>query len=207
MVFKLVVVVELYNPGPTTDYRELWGRGSTWSTVEHGLSLFAASVLAVGPICGPVVQGWTSFSGSISRHYGMRRDSLPFSNIFRRNRKQAEHDNIWGWASRRNSDRELVNHAAMPGAARVRGGESRGESRGTLDSINLHLSLPPSFSQRASKPFDWDHWSKFADGHRSLHLERSPSYRESVPPDVRPGTSGSFKEEATEGGKFDPSAA
>lgn len=188
VIFKLLVVIELYHPGPTTDYRELWARGNKWATVEHGMSLFAASVLAVGPIFAPVVQGWTSFSASISRRYSLRRDSRLFS-IFRR-RKDRQRDEIWGWASRRNSDRELVTSAAMPTV--------RGDS--ALDvSSSLHLSSAPSYSPGKSKPFDWEQWSKFADNNRPPLCERSTSYRNPVAPDVRPGTSNSFKgQEATD---------
>lgn len=210
VVFKLLVVIELYNPLPTTEFSELWRRGSTWSTVEHGLSLFAASVLAVGPLCTPVVQGWISLSGSISRHYGIRRDSLPFS-LFRRHKKPDDH--IWAWAaaaassssSRRSSDRELVRDAADTPL-------SRGDSRGTLDStttathhLDPCLALSPLESPpRGARPFDWDHWSKLVDGDSGLSwAERSVSYRESVPPYARSGTAGGFNtEEAMEGGKL-----
>lgn len=48
-ILKLQVYIELYNPTPSTDYHALWQQSMIWAVSEHGLSLFAASVLAVRP--------------------------------------------------------------------------------------------------------------------------------------------------------------
>lgn len=101
---KLIVVDEYYRVRSESDYRHLWQRGVKWGAVEHGLSIFAASVLAIRPICEPIVRRWSVFSGSVSRRCSTRRGSsiLPRRKITGNNR-------LWGWASRR--DRPSSNMA------------------------------------------------------------------------------------------------
>lgn len=44
----------------------IWYTGVTWATVEHGLSLFASSILALKPVVQVVSRSWSSLSSSLS---------------------------------------------------------------------------------------------------------------------------------------------
>lgn len=61
---KLLVYVERYQATDTTDLVTLWYRGGIWAFTEHGLSLFAASILALRPLARYISQGWASFSST-----------------------------------------------------------------------------------------------------------------------------------------------
>lgn len=75
-VLKLAVIIEVFRVPATGRYQDFWQRAVTWSVSEHGLSLFAAAILALRPLCGPITQGWTSLSDTVSQLYtSSRRDS------------------------------------------------------------------------------------------------------------------------------------
>ncbi|KAK7748665.1 hypothetical protein SLS53_000686 [Cytospora paraplurivora] len=63
-IMKLLVYVERYHATDTTDLVTLWYRGVIWAFTEHGLSLFAASILALRPLARYISQGWASFSST-----------------------------------------------------------------------------------------------------------------------------------------------
>lgn len=62
---KLQVYIDFYHPTPSTDYVTLWYRSMIWAVSEHGLSLFAASVLAIRPFFTYVSKSWTTLSSSL----------------------------------------------------------------------------------------------------------------------------------------------
>lgn len=62
---KLVVFIEWFNPTPTTDFVDLWYRSLIWAIAEHGLSLFAASVLAIRPFFAYISKSVVSLSSSL----------------------------------------------------------------------------------------------------------------------------------------------
>lgn len=62
---KLLVYIEYYHPTPSTDFVTLWYQSMIWAVSEHGLSLFAASVLAIRPFFTYVSTSWTSLSSSL----------------------------------------------------------------------------------------------------------------------------------------------
>lgn len=72
---KLLVYIQLYNATPDTDYVVLWYRSMIWAVAEHGLSLFAASVLAVRPFFTFVSESLTTLSSSLSASKGTSRAS------------------------------------------------------------------------------------------------------------------------------------
>lgn len=75
-VLKLAVIVQVFHIPATGKYQDLWHRAVVWSVCEHGLSLFAASILALRPLYHPLTKGWSSLSGTVSQLYGSsRRDS------------------------------------------------------------------------------------------------------------------------------------
>lgn len=75
-ILKLSVIVEVFRVPVTSPYQSLWQRAVTWSVSEHGLGLFAATILALRPVCSPITKGWSSLSGTVSQLYGSsRRDS------------------------------------------------------------------------------------------------------------------------------------
>lgn len=45
---------------------QIWYTGVTWATTEHGLSLFAASILALKPVVQVVSRSWSSLSSSLN---------------------------------------------------------------------------------------------------------------------------------------------
>lgn len=59
-VMKLTVYIDLFHPTPSTSYQDLWYKSLIWAVTEHGLSLFAASVLAVRPFFTYVSKGLTT---------------------------------------------------------------------------------------------------------------------------------------------------
>lgn len=65
-ILRLRNYVEHFNPTPTTTKQHLWYTGVTWATTEHGLSLFAASILALKPVVQLVSRSWSSLSSSLS---------------------------------------------------------------------------------------------------------------------------------------------
>lgn len=67
---KLQVYVEIYHPTAETDMVALWYRAVIWAFTEHGLSLFASSILALRPLTKYVSQGWASLSSSLSLYGG-----------------------------------------------------------------------------------------------------------------------------------------
>lgn len=62
---KLQVYVEIYHPTPNQDTIALWYRAVIWALTEHGLSIFASSILALRPLAKYVSRGWASLSSSI----------------------------------------------------------------------------------------------------------------------------------------------
>lgn len=70
------MVVEVFHTPENSPYQDLWQRAVGWSVAEHGLSLFAATILALRPICHPITKGWSSLSDTVSQLYtSSRRDS------------------------------------------------------------------------------------------------------------------------------------
>lgn len=75
-MLKLAVIVDVFRVPATGKYQDLWQRAVIWSVAEHGLSLFAATILALRPICHPITKGWSSLSDTVSQLYtSSRRDS------------------------------------------------------------------------------------------------------------------------------------
>lgn len=72
-VGKLSIFIKAYHPTPSTDYQALWFQGSMWAVAEHGLSLFAASVLAVRPFFTYMLSRTMSLYGSGTRDKTTRR--------------------------------------------------------------------------------------------------------------------------------------
>lgn len=56
----------MFNPTPSTDYMDLWYESLIWAVTEHGLSLFAASVLAVRPFFTYLSKGISTLSTNLS---------------------------------------------------------------------------------------------------------------------------------------------
>ncbi|ROW01203.1 hypothetical protein VSDG_02712 [Cytospora chrysosperma] len=71
-VMKLEVYVEAYHPTATTDYIALWYRGVIWAFSEHGLSLFASSILALRPITKYISRGFMALTSTL---YGSSKGS------------------------------------------------------------------------------------------------------------------------------------
>lgn len=64
-MLRLRNYVEYFNPTSTTTMQHIWYTGVTWATTEHGLSLFAASILALKPVVHVVSRSWSSLSSSL----------------------------------------------------------------------------------------------------------------------------------------------
>lgn len=71
-IMKLEVYVEIYHTTAPLDNVATWYRCVTWALTEHGLSLFAASILALRPLTKYVSKGWVSVSNTL---YGSSRNS------------------------------------------------------------------------------------------------------------------------------------
>ncbi|KAJ4388899.1 hypothetical protein N0V93_006360 [Gnomoniopsis smithogilvyi] len=71
-VMKLKVYIEFYNPGPDTQIIILWYQSMIWAVAEHGLSLFAATILAVRPFFTFLVQWYESISNKMGYGSGSR---------------------------------------------------------------------------------------------------------------------------------------
>lgn len=65
-ILRLRDFIEYFNPTPTTTKSHIWYTGITWAMVEHGLSIFAASILALKPVVQVVSKSLTSLSSSLS---------------------------------------------------------------------------------------------------------------------------------------------
>lgn len=63
---KLKVYIDMFNPTPSTNYMDLWYESLIWAVTEHGLSLFAASVLAIRPFFTYVSKGISTLSTNLS---------------------------------------------------------------------------------------------------------------------------------------------
>lgn len=59
-VFRLLVFVEYFNSTPPTFTAHFWYTNGTWASTEHGLSLFASSILALKPVVHLVSKSWTN---------------------------------------------------------------------------------------------------------------------------------------------------
>lgn len=62
---KLKVYIDWYHPTADTDFPTLWYESMIWAVTEHGLSLFAASILAIRPFFTYVSTSYTSFSSKL----------------------------------------------------------------------------------------------------------------------------------------------
>lgn len=62
---KLILYIEYYNPGPDTQVIDLWYQSMIWAITEHGLSLFAASILAIRPFFSLVYKSYGSISSKL----------------------------------------------------------------------------------------------------------------------------------------------
>lgn len=65
-ILRLLNYIEYFNPTPTTTLQHIWYTGVTWAVTEHGLSLFAASILALKPVVQVVSRSWSSLSSSLN---------------------------------------------------------------------------------------------------------------------------------------------
>lgn len=65
-ILRLQTYVESYNPTPQSTMLQTWYTGVTWAMAEHGLSLFATSILALKPVVHLVSKSWTSLASSFS---------------------------------------------------------------------------------------------------------------------------------------------
>lgn len=65
-IMKLVVYVRLYNHPSDETRHALEYQTQIWSVTEHGLSLFAASILALKPVYNYISKSWTRLSMSLS---------------------------------------------------------------------------------------------------------------------------------------------
>lgn len=180
---KLIVVDQYFRARPAFDYRYLWQRGVKWGTVEHGLSIFAASVLAIRPIFEPVAQRWSAFSDGVSRRCSTRRDSL----VSILSQRKSTGTNLWGWAFRRN--RHSSNAIRTTGLK-------------YSDPPQPHPRYPSSASSDLVENPDltnWTHWPRFSSspGPKALHGS-SPSYVCPTSPEATPDTPASFQEGATD---------
>lgn len=88
-IMKLQVYIKLFHATPTTDIEALWYESLIWAVCEHGLSLFAATIIAVRPFFTFLTKTLTSLSsslyGSSSKTTTSRRTSNRFSatsNVF-----------------------------------------------------------------------------------------------------------------------------
>lgn len=151
-----------------------------WAVIEHGVGLFAGSMLAVGPLCGPVVQGWTTISGSISRFQLFRRRSSPTCLPCRRNNNTSCHHD-WGCAgSHRDSAQGLVSHRAMP---------TTPDDDLTSDWAAAYLRMSGIDPSEKPIPVSWDHrcplpefCAKRPPYERSVSFGDSASFVDTTPP-------------------------
>lgn len=72
---RLLNYVEYFNPKPTTTMAYIWYTGVTWTTIEHGLSLFASSILALKPVVQLVSSSWSSLASTLSSSKKSGRDT------------------------------------------------------------------------------------------------------------------------------------
>lgn len=63
---KLVVYVKMYNHPSFATRHSLDYQTQIWAVTEHGLSLFAASILALKPVYNYLSQSWTRLSSNFS---------------------------------------------------------------------------------------------------------------------------------------------
>lgn len=63
---KLQIFVKLFHATSATEFERLWYQGLIWTVCEHGLSLFAASIIAIRPFFTFVSKSWTSLSSSLN---------------------------------------------------------------------------------------------------------------------------------------------
>lgn len=73
---KLTVVLTIFHTGPT---QTTWYQTQLWALAEHGLSLFAAAVLAIRPIFAYVSSSIINLSTSIRRKSGSGSGSISIS--------------------------------------------------------------------------------------------------------------------------------
>lgn len=76
-VMRLQTYVEYYHPSPRSSVQETWYTGITWAIAEHGLSLFATSILALKPVVHLVSSSWTSLASSFSSLHSKRSAGRP----------------------------------------------------------------------------------------------------------------------------------
>lgn len=76
---KLQVYVEMYNSDASADYETFAYRSLIWAITEHGLSLFAASVLALRPILSFISESWTTLSDTLYSGTSKSGSSRPLS--------------------------------------------------------------------------------------------------------------------------------
>lgn len=65
---KLIVYVKMYNDTSGAHQHSLDYQTQIWAVTEHGLSLFAASILALKPLYNYISQSWSRLSSSFSGH-------------------------------------------------------------------------------------------------------------------------------------------
>lgn len=70
---KLRVYIALYNPTADTDFVTIWYESMIWAITEHGLSLFAASILATRPFFTFISHTYGSFSSKLGYGSGSRK--------------------------------------------------------------------------------------------------------------------------------------
>lgn len=172
----------MYHPTSLERWRYAWTTAAKWALVEHGLSLFAASIIALGPIYTKLVQAWAAFSGRISLYHSSRgssnpRDSPRPHSTLRRGRRGIDYrrrddmddndirikdTNDWGWAfAGRRVDRELVSSASDPDAVVTVEG-LRTQNTEEMKSPAWLTTVKPSYSPGRLKSYEWESWCKTA---------------------------------------------
>lgn len=82
-IMKLKIYIEFYNPGPDTKVIDLWYESMIWAVTEHGLSLFAATILAIRPFFTFAYKTYGSISSKLGYGSGSRKDSTVTGASFR----------------------------------------------------------------------------------------------------------------------------
>lgn len=72
---KLTVYVKMYNDTSPEALHSLDYQTQLWAVTEHGLSLFAASILALKPVYNYISRSWTRLSLSLSGKTASEKDS------------------------------------------------------------------------------------------------------------------------------------
>lgn len=178
-------------------YQDLWQRAVTWSVCEHGLSLFAAAILALRPLCQPLTRGWTSLSGTVSQLYGSsRRDSWmsrpPSSSATTMTTAPARK---YSWAAAWEAATMLTNSYKRPSTSTTLGGSATPRAYLTRVSETEHRLMPYRPSDPIGGPGkQWNWTNQWPTEFRAPPASGSATPATAVPPinspDVEGGSGG-----------------